>query len=92
MSDRIGPMSLKKKDEEVFLGRDIARGQGYSEQTAQIIDEEVKRILTECQAKVRDMLQQHRHVLDSLAARLVEKEHLDADEITALTNVGLSPA
>ena len=92
MSDRIGPMSLKKKDEEVFLGRDIARGQGYSDQTAQIIDEEVKRILTDCQVKVREMLQKHRHVLDALAMRLVEKEHLDADEITALTNVGLSPA
>ena len=92
MSDRIGPMSLKKKDEEVFLGRDIARGQGYSDQTAQIIDEEVKRILTDCQVKVREMLQKHRHVLDALAMRLVEKENLDSDEITALTSVGLSPA
>ncbi|MBI5202770.1 MAG: ATP-dependent metallopeptidase FtsH/Yme1/Tma family protein [Elusimicrobia bacterium] len=91
MSDRLGPITYRKPDEEVFLGRDISRGQGYSESTAQVIDEEVKRIIKECQEKARDILTKNKDLLDKLAARLVEKEIVDADELN-LIFAGAVPA
>jgi len=83
MSEQIGPITYRK-DSEVFLGRDIARGPGYSESTAQVIDSEIKRILQECQVKVRDLLVKNRKLLDALAEKLIEKEILDGDEISAI--------
>ncbi|MBI4349257.1 MAG: AAA family ATPase, partial [Elusimicrobia bacterium] len=91
MSEKLGPITYRKPDEEVFLGRDISRGQGYSADTARIIDEEVKRIIMECQQKARDLLSKNRELLDKLAQRLVEKEIVDADELNALF-AGTAPA
>ncbi|MFA6029772.1 MAG: ATP-dependent zinc metalloprotease FtsH [Elusimicrobiota bacterium] len=83
MSDRVGPVTYRK-DAEVFLGRDIARGPGYSESTAELIDSEIKRVLQECQSKVREMLTRNRATLDALAAKLIEKEVLEAEEVDAV--------
>ncbi|HVE12037.1 MAG TPA: ATP-dependent zinc metalloprotease FtsH [Elusimicrobiota bacterium] len=83
MSETVGPVVFRK-EEEVFLGRDIARGPGYSENTAQIIDVEIKSILQACQKKVRDLLSKNKKVLDALAEKLVEKEVLEADEVSAI--------
>ena len=91
MSDRMGLVAYKKREGETFLGRDIGEGPGYSDQTAQIIDEEIKRIMVECQGKVRGILTEHRPVLEALAAALIEKEVLQGDEIERIVNGPSSP-
>ncbi|MCX5789805.1 MAG: ATP-dependent zinc metalloprotease FtsH [Elusimicrobia bacterium] len=81
MSEKLGPIAYRKPETEIFLGRDIARGPGYSENTAQIIDEEVTRIIHECQERARVILTKHKELLDRLAERLVEKEIVDSAEL-----------
>ncbi|MBI5209548.1 MAG: ATP-dependent zinc metalloprotease FtsH [Elusimicrobia bacterium] len=84
MSERIGPISLKKPDQEVFLGRDISQKGGYSERTAEIIDEEVKRIVDEAAAKARELLHKNAKILEELAAKLFEREVLSGEDIDAI--------
>jgi len=84
MSDKIGPITLKKDESEVFLGRDIVRGPGYSNETANGVDEEIKRIVSECHMKAKAMLTGNRKALDAIAARLMENEVVDAPEIDAI--------
>jgi len=84
MSEKIGLQSLKKEESEVFLGRDIMRQAGYSNETARIVDEEVKRIINECYAKAKGALTENRKALDAIAQRLIENEVVDAPEIDAL--------
>jgi cell division protease FtsH len=84
MSEKIGPLSLKEPDREIFLGRDIAQGAGYSESTAELVDGEVKRIVLEAQAKARELLTAHRKFLDDLAAKLIDREILSGEEIDVL--------
>ncbi|MDD5629585.1 MAG: ATP-dependent zinc metalloprotease FtsH [Elusimicrobia bacterium] len=84
MSEKVGPLSLKEPDREIFLGRDISQGAAYSENTAELIDSEVKRIVVEAQAKARELLSAHRQKLDALAAKLIEVEFLSGEEIDAL--------
>jgi cell division protease FtsH len=84
MSDKIGPLSLKKPDQEMFMGRDMNKGVGYSENTAQLIDEEVKRIVTEAQTKARELLKTNKKILDDLAQKLFDREVLNGDEIDAI--------
>ncbi|MEK9145395.1 MAG: ATP-dependent zinc metalloprotease FtsH, partial [Elusimicrobiota bacterium] len=89
MSESIGPIAFSKQS-EVFLGRDISRGPGYSESTAELIDKEIKRILQECQQKVRDLLSKNKKTLDSLAEKLIEKEVLEAEEVDAILQAGVA--
>jgi cell division protease FtsH len=84
MSDKIGPLSLKKPDQEMFMGRDMNKGTGYSENTAQLIDEEVKRIVTDAQTKARALLTANKKILDDLAGKLFDREVLNGDEIDAI--------
>ncbi|MBL0058909.1 MAG: ATP-dependent zinc metalloprotease FtsH [Elusimicrobia bacterium] len=91
MSERLGPITYRKKSEELFLGRELGEGQNYSDQTAQIIDEEVKRLIAEAQERVKTILTEHRPTLEALAKRLVEKEVLNGEEINALVE-GRPPA
>ncbi|HAF96404.1 MAG: cell division protein FtsH [Elusimicrobia bacterium GWC2_51_8] len=92
MSDKIGPISLKKDEAEVFLGRDIMRQPGYSNETAKNVDDEVTRIVAECHVKAREILSSSRSVLDAIAARLIEKEVVDASEMEAFFSAGKSAA
>lgn len=92
MSEKIGPISLKKDENEIFLGRDIARQPLYSEETARNIDEEIKRIVTKSCARAREVINAHRELLDALAARLIEKEVVEGDEIDAILGTGGVPA
>ncbi|OGS18933.1 MAG: cell division protein FtsH [Elusimicrobia bacterium RIFOXYA2_FULL_50_26] len=87
MSDRIGPLSLRRPEEEVFLGRDITREPRYSDKTSEIIDEEVKRIVEEARARAHGLLGEHMNKLKALAERLFEKEMLDAEEVDALLKI-----
>jgi len=90
MSDVIGPLSLRKREEEIFLGRDyLNKEKMYSEHTAQLIDQEIKRIVEECVARARAILTDNMDKLKALAAELMRKEVLDRAEIDAL--LGLAP-
>lgn len=84
MSDSVGPVTYKKPEAEVFMGRDMGHERGFSEHTAQQIDGEVKRILTSAYEKVKDLLEKNREKLNTLAAALTEKEVLNGDEINTL--------
>jgi cell division protease FtsH len=81
MSDKMGPLAFGKKEEAIFLGRELATHQDYSEQTAQEIDQEVKHIVMEQYARARRLLEDNRHLLEKLALALLEYEVLDGDEI-----------
>jgi cell division protease FtsH len=90
MSDTLGPVILRKREEEMFLGRDImSREKMYSEQTAEVIDHEVKKIIDDSLVRTTAMLKDNRDKLDALATRLIEKEVLDGDEINRL--LGMTP-
>jgi len=84
MSDEIGPLTLGRKTEQVFLGRDIARDRNYSEEVAFAIDKEVRKIIDDCYEKARKLLQENMDKLHLIANTLMDKETLDSDEFTAL--------
>jgi cell division protease FtsH len=86
MSERLGPVSLKKEEGEIFLGRDITRQRQYSDQTAREIDEEVFAIIKKAQDRTRELISTHRDVLDAMAKMLLEKETITSVEIDALLN------
>jgi cell division protease FtsH len=90
MSDRLGPLTFGKKEEQIFLGREIARHKDYSEKTAVDIDEEVKRIVIEAYNTSRDLLTENRDLLEVFAKTLLEKETLDGPEIDALIQGAVS--
>ncbi len=81
MSDRLGPVTFGKKEEEIFLGREIARHRDYSEKTAQEIDAEVRRIITETEKRVEKLISENIDKLHRLANALLEREILDGREI-----------
>jgi len=81
MSERLGPLTYGTKEEEIFLGKEITRHQNYSEQTAILIDEEVKRIVTTCMEKAEKILLENIDALHRLAKALLERETLTGDEI-----------
>ena len=84
MSEAIGPMTVGERDHEVFLGRDISHRRDVSERTARLVDSEVKRILDQAYRYARETLRDHRDLMESIAAALLERETLDADDIEAL--------
>ena len=81
MSERLGPMTFGKKEEQIFLGRDFTQTKDYSEQTALEIDAEVHRIIADAYDHAKRLLQENRDVLDRMAEVLLEKEVLDASEL-----------
>ncbi len=81
MSDSLGPLSFGKKEEQIFLGREISQHRDYSELTAQKIDEEVRAIVTDAYAKTSNLIKENLEVLHQLAAALLEKETLDGKQI-----------
>jgi cell division protease FtsH len=83
MSD-LGPLSLGNKEEPVFLGRDFTQRADYSEDTAQRIDREVRRIVQEGYESAKSVLTEHRAVLERLARELLEHESLDGARVYAL--------
>ncbi|HLA28125.1 MAG TPA: ATP-dependent zinc metalloprotease FtsH [Syntrophales bacterium] len=91
MSDRMGPLSYGKKEELIFLGREIATHKDYSEETAEKIDGEVSRIVTESYDKAKKLLSDHMEILHRLAAELLEKEVLNTAELDAIIGLKTSP-
>ena len=88
MSERMGPLAFGKKEEQIFLGREIAQHRDYSELTAQAIDAEVNRLVMENYQRSKDLLQRHIDKLYLLAEGLLEREVLDGPEIEAIVNNG----
>ncbi|HSJ80149.1 MAG TPA: ATP-dependent zinc metalloprotease FtsH [Thiobacillus sp.] len=84
MSEKLGPAAFARGEEHPFLGREMAQPRDFSEQTARLIDEEVRALIRDCEQRVRDLLEQHRAQLDALATALRERESLSADEVAAL--------
>jgi cell division protease FtsH len=81
MSDAMGPLTFGKKEEQIFLGREIAQHQDYSEDTAIRIDQELKRFITTNYDRARSTLEKHRVALDRIAEELLAREVLDADQV-----------
>ena len=77
MSDRLGPLSFGKRDELVFLGREIGEQRNYSDEIAKTIDEEVRAIVDRAYERARQVLETHRDRLDALAAKLIAEETVD---------------
>ena len=84
MSQELGPISLGRKHEQVFLGRDIVEERNYSEEVASQIDTEVRRIIDECYAKAHHLLETNIDKLHRLAEALLERETVEADEVESL--------
>jgi cell division protease FtsH len=84
MSDALGPLTFGKKEEQIFLGREIAQHQDYSEDTAIRIDQEIKRIVMDNFAKAKALLENNRDTLLKIADELLIRESLDAEQVKAL--------
>ena len=84
MSERLGPMTFGKKEEPVFLGRDLTQTRDYSERTANEIDTEVRDIIGAAFDRAKSLLQKHIEVLHKMAETLLEKETLDGEEIDGI--------
>ena len=84
MSEKMGPLSYGKKEEQIFLGREFATHKDYSEDTAKNIDEEVMSIVTRNYEKAKKLLTDHIDILHRIAEELLEKEVLNGAEIDAL--------
>ena len=84
MSDKLGPLAYGAKEEEIFLGREITRSRNFSENTAILIDTEVKKIVTSSMKQAEKILRDNMKVLHRLSNALLEREILDSDEIDKL--------
>ena len=84
MSDKLGTISFGKRDEAIFLGKEISSQKDYSEKTAELIDDEVERIITTCYNEARKIIEDNRLLLDKTAEALLEKETIETPEIKEL--------
>lgn len=92
MSERLGPLTFGKKQEEIFLGREITQHRDYSEHTAIMIDEEVKRLVMENYERTKKLLKDNINTLKALAEALLEQEVLDGPEIEAIVRATITAA
>ncbi len=84
MSQRIGPMSIEKSERHIFLGRELQEERHVSEDTARLVDEEVRSIVEVCYAHATEVLSAHRTALDRVVEALLERETLLSDDLEAL--------
>ncbi|MCO6449955.1 MAG: ATP-dependent zinc metalloprotease FtsH [Caldilineales bacterium] len=92
MSDKLGPMVFGKKEEMVFLGREISEQRDYSEEVAEEIDREVRRVVDEGYQRARQTLETHNALLELVAQTLMERESLSRQDFDALFETGELPA
>jgi cell division protease FtsH len=86
MSESMGPLTFGRKEEQIFLGREIAQHQDYSEDTAIKIDKEIKRIVMEAYEHARSILQDKKAVLNRMADELLVREVLDGEQVKRLVS------
>ena len=84
MSEKVGMIDYGSDDDEVFIGRDFGHVRAYSDEVTASIDAEVKRIIDECYAKAKNIILEHRDVLESCTTLLIEKEKIGQEEFEAL--------
>ena len=84
MSEKLGPLSYKTGSDEPLVGRDISQGRPYSETTAQMIDEEVSRLVNDSYKKAVQLLSDNIDMLKTVSAALVERENISGDELDRL--------
>jgi cell division protease FtsH len=84
MSEHLGPLTFGKKEEQIFLGREFAQHRDYSEETARLIDNEIRGIVTQSYEKAKDIIQTNMAILHKLANTLLDKEVLDGNQIEAI--------
>jgi len=88
MSEKIGPLTLRKREEEIFLGRDyLTKEKLYSEYTAKLIDDEIKNIIETCEHNVEKLLSENYKKLEALANKVMEKEVLEGKEIDEIISL-----
>ena len=83
-SENLGMVNYENDEDEVFIGRDLAHTRSYSENVANHIDEEVRSIIDDCYQEAKNILMEHRDILDACANLLIEKERIGRDEFEAL--------
>ncbi len=88
MSDKLGHLTFGRREEQVFLGRDIVEEQNYSDQTAQMIDQEVRNIVDSCYERAKEELVKHKDKLKTLAEKLLDKEVMEVEEVRVLLGLG----
>ena len=86
MSETFGSVALSDNGQEVFLGRELVQHKQYSEETARLIDSEVKRIIQQAYDQARELLQGHETIMHNLAQALLDRETLTGDELTQIMN------
>jgi cell division protease FtsH len=92
MSEVIGPLAVGDKEQEIFLGREFAQRREISERTAQMVDDEVKRLIDEAYARATQILTDHRELLDRIAVALLDRETIDREDLDRLVrNLPLTP-
>ena len=91
MSEKLGPISFGSRQEQVFLGRDMGRDRNYSEEVAQIIDQEVRRIVEDAYHKTEEILTTHMDELHTIANALLEFETIDSVDMKYLLADGRMP-
>lgn len=91
MSEKLGPLTFGKKEEEIFLGREISQHRDYSENTAIIIDDEVRKIVNRGMERAMTVLNENMDILHRLSAALLEREILDSDEIDKIMRNEILP-
>ncbi len=92
MSERIGPLAVGDKEQEIFLGREFAQRREISERTAQMVDDEVKRLIDEAYARATQIIAGNRELLDRIADALLERETIDREDLDRLVkNLPLPP-
>ena len=84
MSESLGPMTLGRKEQQVFLGRDIAENRNYSEEIAFKIDKEVEKIIESAYSRAKEILTKNKSKLKKIAKNLLEKETLEGEELDSL--------
>ena len=88
MSETLGPLAFGQKEEEIFLGREISQHRDYSEQTAQEIDREIKRIVMECYTRAKQVIKKNIKTLHRMATSLLERESLSGEEVEQIIQEG----
>lgn len=87
MSQKLGHLTFGHREEQIFLGRDIIEERNYSDQTALIIDQEIRRIIDECYTRAKEELIKHKDKLKMLAEKLLEREVMDVEDIKTLLGI-----
>ena len=88
MSDRLGPVAFGRKQQMIFLGRDVGEQRDYSEHVGEMIDKEIRTVLDQAHARALAIVCEHRSMLDRLATELLARETLDAPALEVIFQAG----